>query len=39
VTMEELLDYWESVEVIGNIFKQESALDELAKISQEHNLY
>jgi uncharacterized phage protein (TIGR01671 family) len=39
VIMEELLDYWESVEVIGNIFKQESALDELTKIAQEHNLY
>jgi hypothetical protein len=39
VIMEELLDYWESVEVVGNIFKQKSALDELAKIAQEHNLY
>jgi hypothetical protein len=37
--MEELLDYWESVEVVGNIYKQKSALDELAKIAQEHNLY
>jgi hypothetical protein len=39
VIMEELLDYWESVEVVGNIFKQKSALDELAKIAQENNLY
>ncbi len=39
VIMEELLDYWESVKVVGNIFKQKSALDELAKIAQEHNLY
>jgi hypothetical protein len=39
VIMEELLDYWGSVEVVGNIFKQKSALDELAKIAQEHNLY
>ena len=39
VIMEELLDYWSSVKVIGNIFEQKSALDELAKIAQEHNLY
>jgi len=39
VIMEELLDYWSSVKVIGNIFEQKSALDELTKIAQEHNLY
>jgi hypothetical protein len=39
VIMEELLDYWKSVEVVGNIFEQESALDELAEIAQKHNLY
>jgi uncharacterized phage protein (TIGR01671 family) len=39
VIIEELLDYWSSVKVIGNIFEQKSALDELAKIAQEHNLY
>jgi len=39
VIMEELLDYWSSVKVIGNIFEQKSALDELTKIAQKHNLY
>jgi hypothetical protein len=38
-TFEELLDYWKSIEVVGNIFEQKSALDELAKIAQENNLY
>jgi hypothetical protein len=38
-TFEELLDYWKSIEVVGNIFEQKSALDELTKIAQEHNLY
>jgi hypothetical protein len=37
--MEELLDYWSSIKVVGNIFEQKSALDELVKIAQEHNLY
>jgi hypothetical protein len=37
--MEELLDYWSSVKVVGNMFEQKSALDELAKIAQENNLY
>lgn len=38
-TFEELMGYWDSVEVVGNIFQQESCMDELAEIAQEHGLY
>jgi uncharacterized phage protein (TIGR01671 family) len=38
-TFEELMDYWSSVEVVGNIFQQKSCMDELAEIAQKHGLY
>jgi hypothetical protein len=38
-TFEELMDYWNSVEVVGNIFQQESCMDELAEIAQKNGLY
>lgn len=38
-TFEGLMDYWSSVEVVGNIFQQESCMDELAEIAQKYGLY
>jgi uncharacterized phage protein (TIGR01671 family) len=38
-TFEELMDYWSSVEVVGNIFQQKSCMDELAEIAQKNGLY